>query len=232
MIAANVDLLVIVVSVKEPSPRPGLVDRMLVTAESEGIEPLIVVNKADLDARGEAEAFAALYRVLGYRVVVTSATSRAGVDELAAAMNGHTAMMLGHSGVGKSSLLNVLDPTIEARIGALIDAETRMVRGAHTTTSASLHRLRIGAYLVDTPGVREFGLPPMEPHDLAHRFRDLAPHVAQCKYATCTHDHEPHCGVKAALDRGEIRRERYDTYQKLLAELRGGGQRMARHDSY
>ncbi len=232
VIAANVDLLVIVVSVKEPAPRPGLVDRMLVTAEREGIEPLIVVNKADLAAQGEAEAFAAPYRALGYRVLLTSATSKAGVDELEAAMRGKTAMMLGHSGVGKSSLLNVIDPTVEARIGALVAEGTKMVRGAHTTTSASLHPLQFGAYLVDTPGVREFGLPPMEPHDLAHWFRDLAPHIPQCKYATCTHDHEPHCGVKAALDRREIARVRYDTYQKLLAELRGGGQRMARHDSY
>jgi ribosome biogenesis GTPase len=234
VIAANVDLLVIVVSLKQPAPKPGLVDRLLVTAESEGITPLIVLNKSDLVASDEVETFAAPYRALGYRVLATSAKDGTGVDELRDAMRGRLAMLLGHSGVGKSSLLAAIDPTILPRIGALVAEGTKMVRGAHTTTSSSLHRLAFGGELVDTPGVREFGLPPMEPHDLAHWFRDLAPHIPKCKYATCTHDHEPNCGVKAAFERGEIRPERMATYRKLLAELRGTeeGQRMKRHDAY
>ena len=232
VIAANVDLLGIVVSLKDPPPKAGFVDRVLVTAESEKIEPLIVLNKVDLVPAAEADAFAAPWRELGYRLLPTSATSGAGVGELRDAMRGRTAMLLGHSGVGKSSLLNALDPTIVARIGDLVASGTKMARGAHTTTSASLHRLEFGADLVDTPGVREFGLPPMEPHDLAHWFRDLAPRIPGCRYATCTHDHEPSCAVKAAVDAGEIRRERYMSYLKLLAELSGGGQRMQRHDSY
>jgi len=232
VIAANVDLLVIVTSLEQPKPKPGLIDRILVTAESEGIEPLIVLNKVDLTSAAKAQEFAAPYVALGYRLLVTSATAGTGVDALRDAMRGRTAMMLGHSGVGKSSLLASLDPTIVTRIGALINEGTKMVRGAHTTTSASLHRLQFGSDLVDTPGVREFGLPPMEPHDLAHWFRELAPLIKSCKYATCTHDHEPGCAVKAAVERGAIRRERYQTYLKLLAELGGGGQRMQRHDSY
>ncbi len=232
VIAANVELLVIVASLKEPATRPGLIDRMLVTADSEGIEPLIVLNKLDLVTADEAEAFAAPYRVLGYAVLLTSVSAARGIEELRDAMRGRLAMLIGHSGVGKSSLLAALDPAIAARIGALVAGGTKMVRGAHTTTSASLHRLAFGAHLVDTPGVREFGLPPMEPHDLAHWFRELVPLIPQCKYATCTHDHEPQCAVKAAAERGEIRPERFQTYQKLLAELRGGGQRMQRHDAY
>jgi len=232
VIAANVDLLVIVASLREPAPRPGLIDRLLIAAECDGIEPLIVLNKVDLGPAAAAEELAAPYRELGYRVLATSAKDGRGVEELRDAMRGKTAMMLGHSGVGKSSLLNVLDPAVAARIGALVAGGTKMVRGAHTTTSASLHRLQFGAFLVDTPGVREFGLPPMERNDLAHWFRELAPLIPQCKYATCTHDHEPNCAVKAAVERGAVRPERHRSYLKLLAELSGAGQRMQRHDAY
>jgi ribosome biogenesis GTPase len=231
VIAANVDLLVIVSSLRQPAPKPGLIDRLLVTAESEGIEPLIVLNKVDLARGGEAEEFAARYRALGYRVLATSATTSVGVDEMREAMRGKTAMLLGHSGVGKTSLLNVLDPTVQARIGELL-GEGNAARGSHTTTWAALYRLQFGAFLIDTPGIREFGLPPLEPHDLAHWFRDLAAHLKQCRYATCTHDHEPQCAVKAAVERGAVRRDRYDTYLKLLAELWGAGERMQRHDAY
>lgn len=232
VIAANVDLMVIVVSMSQPDPRPGLIDRLLVAAESDSIEPVIVVNKIDLVEAGAVEAFAAPYRALGYRVLATSASDGRGLEELKSALLGKTAMFLGHSGVGKSSLLTALDPTIAARIGELIRTGSNAVRGAHTTTSASLHPLAFGAALIDTPGVREFGLPPMEPHDLAHWFRDLAPFLPSCRYSTCTHDHEPGCAVKAAAAAGQISPARFATYQKLLAELRGAGQRMQRHDSY
>lgn len=232
VIAANVDVLVIVASVRQPATKPGLIDRMLVASEREGIEPLVVLNKCDLATPAEIDALAAPYRELGYAVLPTSVPRREGLDELRAAMSGRVAMLLGHSGVGKSSLMAALDPGIIARIGALVAAGTKMARGAHTTTSASLHRLAFGGYLVDTPGVREFGLPPMEPWDLAHWFREMRPLIAQCKYATCTHDHEPDCAVKAAAASGAIRPERMATYQKLLDELRGGGERMQRHDAY
>lgn len=232
VIAANVDLFVIVASLKEPATRPGLIDRMLITAESEAIEPLIVLNKCDLVAPEEIAAVAQPYRELGYRVLETSATSGAGIDALRDAMRDRLAMLIGHSGVGKSSLLQALDPGVATRIGELVATGTKMARGAHTTTAASLHRLAFGGHLVDTPGVREFGLPPMERWDLAHWFRELAPLLPGCKYATCTHDHEPGCAVKAAVAAGKVSPARWQTYQKLLAELGGGGQRMARHDSY
>lgn len=232
VIAANVELLVIVASLKQPATRPGLIDRMLVTAECEGIEPLIVLNKVDLVGADEPAAFAAPWRALGYAVLETSVPAARGIEELRAAMRGRVAMLLGHSGVGKSSLLAALDPAIAARVGALVAAGTKMARGAHTTTSASMHRLAFGGHLIDTPGVREFGLPPMEPHDLAHHFRELAPLIAQCRYSTCTHDHEPGCAVKAAAAAGKIHPDRFTTYQKLLEELKGGGERMARHDSF
>ncbi len=232
VIAANVDLLVIVAAVKQPATKPGLIDRMLVTSEREGIEPLVVLNKGDLIDAAASAAMAAPYRELGYQVLVTSVPDGRGLTELRTAMTGRVAMLLGHSGVGKSSLMAALDPGIIARIGALVAAGTKMARGAHTTTSASLHRLAFGGYLVDTPGVREFGLPPMEPWDLAHWFREMKPLISKCKYATCIHDHEPDCAVKAAAQAGTIRPERMQTYRKLLDELRGGGERMQRHDSY
>jgi len=232
VIAANVELLVIVVSLAQPKPKPGLVDRLLVAAESEKIDALIVLNKVDLVRPEEAEEFAAPYRALRYRVLVTSATAATGLDAVKEAMKGRLSMLVGHSGVGKSSLLLALDPTIVARIGELVNEGLRSVRGSHTTTSAALHELAFGARLVDTPGVREFGLDGVGPTDLGHWFRDLVPHLSHCRYATCTHDHEPGCGVKTAVERGAIRRERYDTYLKLLAELSGKGQRMQRHDAY
>lgn len=232
VIAANVDLLVIVASLKQPSTRPGLVDRLLVAAECEGIEPLIVLNKVDLVDTAEAARFAEPWKEIGYRVLPTSVPAASGLAELRDAMRGRVAMMLGHSGVGKSSLLAALDPAIIARIGALVATGTKTARGAHTTTSAVMHRLAFGAHLVDTPGVREFGLPPMERHDLAHHFREFVPLVAKCKFATCIHDPEPNCAVKAAVAAGTIRAERFANYQKLLAELGGEGERMARHDSY
>ncbi len=236
VIAANVEVLVIVTSLAQPRPKPGLVDRLLVAAESEHIEPLILLNKADLVPAEAAEEFAAPYRALGYAVVATSVVDGRGLDAVRQALRGRTAMLLGHSGVGKSSLLRALDATIEARIGALVNEGTRSVRGAHTTMSASLHDLDLGdgtrARLVDTPGVREFGLEGLVPTDLCHFFREFVPHLGRCRYATCTHDHEPDCGVKAAVASGSIRTERYETYRKLLAELSGKGERMQRHDSY
>jgi ribosome biogenesis GTPase len=232
VIAANVDLLLIVGALKEPALRPGLVDRMLVAAECEGITPLVVLNKADLVAPAEIDAVAAQWREVGYQVLATSVVDGRGIEELRAAMRGRLAMVLGHSGVGKSSLLAALDPAVVTRIGGLIGEGTRRTRGAHTTTSASLHRLAFGGHLVDTPGVREFGLPPMEPHDLAHWFREMRPLIGKCKYATCIHDREPHCAIKEAAESGAIRADRFATYMKLLDELRGGGQRMQRHDAY
>lgn len=232
VIAANLDLLVIVASLRQPATRPGMIDRMLVAAEAEGIAPLVVLNKADLAEPAEIDAVAEPYRAIGYQVLSTSVPDGRGIDALRAAMVGRVAMLIGHSGVGKSSLLAALDPSVAARIGELVAQGTKMARGAHTTTSASLHRLAFGGHVVDTPGVREFGLPPMEAHDLAHWFREFAPLLSGCRYSTCTHDHEPACAIKAAVESGAIRRERYVTYQKLLAELRGGGQRMQRHDAY
>jgi ribosome biogenesis GTPase / thiamine phosphate phosphatase len=232
VIAANVDLLVIVSSLARPQPKAGLIDRLLVAAESEKIDALILLNKSDLVAAEEAERFVAPYRALGYAALCVSATEGSNLESVKAAMRGRTAMMLGHSGVGKSSLLRALDPTVEASIGGLVNEGTKSVRGAHTTTSASLHELAFGARLVDTPGVREFGLDGVQPVDLGHFFRDFDEAAKRCHYSTCTHDHEPKCGVKAAVESGAIRSERYETYRKLLAELSGKGQRMQRHDSY
>jgi ribosome biogenesis GTPase len=232
VIAANVDLLVIVSSLAHPNPNAGLIDRLIVAAESEKIGVLILLNKSDLVPPEEAERFIAPYRALGYAVLAVSAQDGSNLDAVKDAMRGHTAMMIGHSGVGKSSLLRALDPSVEAMIGGLVNEGTKSVRGAHTTTSASLHELAFGARLVDTPGVREFGLDGVQPTDLGHFFRDFTDHLGRCHYSTCTHDHEPKCGVKSAVERGVIRRERYDTYLKLLAELSGKGQRMQRHDSY
>ncbi len=229
IIAANVDLLVIVVSVKSPPLRRGMIDRLLVEAESSGVGAAVVLNKSDLCSAEEAEALVDPYRRLGYAVAVVSCLEGRGMEAVAEIMGNRLSMLVGHSGVGKSSLLNALDPELNVKVGAI---SRRRGMGRHTTTHTALLLLRSGARVVDCPGMREFSLAGIEPADLGAFFRDMAPFHNQCKYPTCTHHHEPHCAVKQAVTDGQIAEPRYESYCKLLDELHGGGERMPRHGSF
>ncbi|MEZ4472181.1 MAG: ribosome small subunit-dependent GTPase A [bacterium] len=221
VIAANVDRLVVVVAVQPPI-RPGLIDRLLVAAHAQGIEGRIVLNKIDLldrDLKEEAELLLSPYPPIGYPVLPVSARTGKNMDELAEWLSTGTSVLVGHSGVGKTSLLNGLCPGLGERVRALSEASGR---GVHTTTSASLFALPGGGEVIDSPGIRMFALWGMEPEDLAEHFVDFVPFADACRFANCRHDHEPGCAVKQAVDDGRINDERYDSYLRLRATLAGG----------
>lgn len=224
VLAANVDRAWVVQSADLPRLNPGLVDRFLVTCEREEIPAGIVVNKMDLanadDAlRGEVEAFAALYTGIGYPVLTVSTHTGDGLDAWRDALAGRLSVLAGASGVGKSSLLNAAVPGLSLRTQA-VSGRTR--KGTHTTTNAALYNLPTGGFVVDTPGVREFGVVDIPLDDLGFYFREFQPFIGDCRFQPCTHDHEPDCAVMAALDDGLISEQRYDSYLSILDSLRLG----------
>lgn len=217
VVAANLDLGVVVASLRRPALATGLVDRFLVALEYGRVGAAIAVNKVDLAAGAEeisaAEAVLAPYRDLGLPVVLCSAKSGEGLETLRGWMAGKTVALVGHSGVGKSSLLNALLPEAAASTGGVA---TRRGRGRHTTSQARVYRLPDGARLIDTPGVREFGLHRLSPPELAAYFDELAPFAAGCRFNDCTHVHEPACAVRRAAEKGEIPPARFATYLRIV----------------
>ncbi len=214
-VAANVDQVLVVTATRDPDPVPQLVDRLLVVAEANQITPVVILNKIDLD---EGDWLRERFTRAGYPVVGTSVKSGQGIEELRAMLSGRESVITGPSGAGKSSLLNALEPGLQLRTGE-ISAKVR--RGTHTTVSAVMVPLQIGGYLVDTPGFSEVGLWGLEPRELAHCFPEFRPLVEQCRYADCSHTHEPGCAVIAAKDAGTVGADRLESYRVLLAELEG-----------
>ena len=219
VIAVNVDVVVVVVSVAAPPLVPGLIDRYLMGIERGQIEPVICLNKVDLlaadDSDGVAEMLAP-YRELGIMLVECSAVTGAGIDELTSCLSGKLCVFVGHSGVGKSSLLNSMSPELGL---ATRQAREGRGQGRHTTTRSTLYELGGGVRIIDTPGIREFGLWRMEPGDLRWYFAEFEPFVGQCKFADCSHTHEPGCAVKEASETGAIPRGRYESYVRILGTL-------------
>jgi ribosome biogenesis GTPase len=215
LLAANVDRLVIVTAVG-PQFRAGLVDRMLVAAEVDEITPLIVVNKIDLPDAESTLADAARYTGLGYEVLPMSVVSGAGLEALGDALGGRVSVLAGHSGVGKSSLLNRLAPDAGR---AIAEVNPITGKGRHTTSVAEGYPFR-GGVLIDLPGVREFGLAGVTPRRLADAMPDLREAAAGCRFADCSHDVEPGCAVRGAVDAGRIARARYESYLRILESLR------------
>lgn len=212
-VAANVDQVLVITATKSPDPVPQLVDRLLVVAEANNIPAAVVLNKVDLDP---GDQLAQRFQRAGYPVYQTSIRSGAGLEELRAALRGRESVITGPSGAGKSSLLNALEPGLNLRIGEL---SRKISRGKHTTVSAVMVPLSQGGYLVDTPGFSEVGLWGMEPSELANCFPEFRPLVDQCKYADCSHAHEPGCAVLAAVKSGGVQADRLASYQALRSEL-------------
>ena len=215
IIAANVDLAIVVATVALPRTSTGFIDRFLVTAEAYHIPAALVFNKCDLWEEGQAEearAMMAYYEGLGYTSFPVSAKTGEAVDRLKALMQGKTCLFAGHSGVGKSALVKALDPSLDVRIGAISDVHNK---GKHTTTFAEMHRLSFGAWIVDTPGIREFALYDMEPETLAQRFPEMRRLMSGCRFANCTHTHEPGCAVKQAVESHDIAAWRYANYLRM-----------------
>lgn len=209
---ANVDLLVLLASCAIPQTEPFLIDRVLAIAGQQGVEPLICVNKNDLEP---GEGLAGIYRRAGFRVVVTSAETGEGVDELRAAISGKLSAFTGNSGVGKSSILNALCPELKLAVG---EVSEKLGRGRHTTRHIELYCLGNGTFVADTPGFSSFDTERMDlvlKDQLQYAFSDFAPYLGKCQFQDCAHLKEPGCAVRAALERGEIEPTRYESYKRL-----------------
>jgi ribosome biogenesis GTPase len=221
VIVANVDQVLVVASWREPAFWPELVDRYLIAAARSGLEPIVCVNKVDLaGSLAEPQATLSAYGAAGYTVMLTSAQSGLGVPGLRRLLQGRTTALAGLSGVGKSSLLGAVEPGLYLRVGEVSD---RRHEGRHTTTQASLHRLATGGFVVDTPGIREFGLTGLTRRELAGCYPELVALQDRCRFENCTHMREPECAVKQAVRRGELAEMRYDSYRKILASLPQSG---------
>jgi ribosome biogenesis GTPase len=214
VIAANVDVVVNVVSLKSPPLRPGLIDRYLIAIGKSGAEPLVCVNKIDLLTGPEELDLLRPYQDIGIPMIHCSAATGAGLDSLTEALAGKLCVFAGHSGVGKSSLLNALNPHLQITTGSVSGANEK---GRHTTTSSALYHLPNGATVIDTPGIREFGLWDVTPDDLRRYYKEFDAY--QCAFSDCTHTHEPDCAVKQALASGVISSARYESYARILALL-------------
>lgn len=212
-IAANVDQVFVIVATRSPDPIPQLIDRLLVLAEADGIPAAVVLNKADLDPGTE---IAERCRRAGYLVHLTSVKTRQGIESLKVAMAGKASVVTGPSGVGKSSLLNAIQPGLQLRTG---EVSRRIRRGRNTTVSSVMLPLEGGGYLVDTPGFSEVGMWGVDPSSLADCFPDFRPFIGDCRFADCRHRSEPGCRVREALEGGAIAADRYASYLALLQEL-------------
>lgn len=216
VMVANPDLVVAVFACDRPPPNPRLIDRFLVVAEFNDVPAIVVANKVEIVARQAAEALFEPYRSIGYGVVYTSAKAGIGLDDLRQRLIGRLSIVTGPSGVGKSTLLNEIQPGLHIATGEVSEA---LRKGRHTTTSAELHPLdpaRGGGYVADTPGIRELGLWQIPPGELAWCFPEFRDHLGECAFSDCTHLHEPRCGVRAAVAGGAISEARHDSYRRML----------------
>ena len=226
VIAANIDLLCIVATLGLPRTSTGFIDRLLVTAEAYHIPACIIFNKCDLlvddELRAMQDELSELYRSVGYPVLEVSALKGTGIDDLKALIAGKTVLFSGHSGVGKSALLNALCPGLALKVGAISDWS---LKGKHTTTFAEIHPVQFSilnsqfsTLLIDTPGIKEFGMVDFTPQELSHFFPEMRAVLHDCYFANCTHRHEPHCAVKEAVEEGRISAERYHNYLSIIED--------------
>ncbi len=219
IVAANLDQSVLVATLKEPRTSQGFIDRFLVASEMYHVPAVLVFNKADLYGEKESSLFedwSAMYSGIGYPVLLVSATKNTGMDELAAWLKDKTSLFSGHSGVGKSSLLNILVPGLELKTK---EVSGWSGKGLHTTTFAEMYDLPDGGRIIDTPGMREFGLVDISRQELSHYFPEMKIKLTECQFNNCLHLHEPGCAVKEAVINGEIREERYLSYAGILDSI-------------
>ena len=216
IIAANVDQAILVATIAQPRTSTGFIDRFTVTAEAYHIPVIIVFNKCDLyneEQNAMAEELMKVYNSIGYHSFVISAKTGYNCERLISLMKDKISMFSGHSGVGKSALVNRLDPDLNIRVGEISEVHEK---GKHTTTFAQMYELCFGGYIIDTPGIKEFALYDMEKDTLAQRFPEMRAHMNDCRFNNCTHMHEPHCAIKEAVEQGIIADWRYENYCNMM----------------
>lgn len=215
MIASNIDQLVIITSIIKPNIALGFIDRILISAESYDIPAIIVFNKLDVYTEKAIDKLAevkTMYEDIGYTCLVTSAKTGYGLEEFKSILKGKTTLLSGHSGVGKSSLINAIEPNLNLKTVEVSDYNEK---GKHTTTFAEMHNLSSAVKIIDTPGVRSFGIIDFEKEYLSHYFPEMRKFLGSCKFNNCVHIAEPGCAVKEAFENGEIAPSRYDNYYEL-----------------
>ena len=219
IIAANLDQSMLVATLKEPRTSQGFIDRFLVASEMYHVPALIVFNKADIYKKKELDKFERwkdIYEEAGYTVCLVSAADQTGMDELKKLLENKTTLVSGHSGVGKSSLLNVVLPQLQLRTQ---DVSGWSGKGMHTTTFAEMYDLPFGGRLIDTPGMREFGLVDISKQELSHYFPEMRGRLQGCQFNNCMHINEPGCAIKQAVIDGEISEDRYISYCTILDSI-------------
>lgn len=222
ILASNLDLAALVVSLREPATPTTFIDRFLATAEAYSVPACLVINKCDMwdeEDREIAEALKILYTQIGYEVFFTSATTGQGIDSLLLFLKGKVTLFAGNSGVGKSSLINSLIPGADLKTGKISDIHHT---GTHTTTFSEMLSLPEGGSLIDIPGVRGFGTIDFEPSEVSHYFPEIFRKSAECRYGNCKHTGEPGCAVVPAVENHEISQSRYASYLSILEELEDG----------
>jgi ribosome biogenesis GTPase / thiamine phosphate phosphatase len=218
IIASNIDQALLMVTIAFPTTSLGFIDRFLVTAEAYHIPTTIVFNKVDMCTDGLAfvlqETIDLYHQKVGYPYIKTSVKDQTGLKEIKEILAGKTTLVAGHSGVGKSSLLNAIEPALNLKTGIISKSS---FNGQHTTTFAQMHPLHFGGFIIDTPGIREFGVVDLNNAELSHYFKEMKPFIGQCKFNNCQHINEPQCAVLKAVESNIIPAERYQSYLSIMA---------------
>ena len=216
ILAANVDQAVLVVTINFPVTTPTFIDRFLASAEAFGVPVVMVFNKVDrydTQLREELEAFEQIYKDMGYDVIEISAKHDKGLEQVKERLKDKVSVIAGHSGVGKSTLINKIEPGLDLRTDDISETNNS---GKHTTTHAEMHPFSFGGYIIDTPGIRGFGITGIERNEVAHYFRDIFKVSDDCQYNNCSHRHEPGCAVKLAVEEGRLAYSRYQSYINIV----------------
>ena len=216
IIASNIDIAFLVVTIDNPSTSPGFIDRFLATAEAYSIPVIILFNKIDIYSDDQLEKLAlleAIYTEIGYHCIAISATKNIDIDKVKVLMKDKTTMFSGHSGVGKSTLINAIEPTFNLKTAEI---SKQHKQGLHTTTFAEMFELSFGGFIIDTPGIKGFGVVDFEPQEISHYFSEIFKLSSKCKYNNCMHINEPNCAIKEAVEEGIIAYSRYNSYLQIV----------------